>query len=139
MPGPPKATGGCLCGAVRFRTTAAPLLVSYCHCRTCQRSAGAPVVAWATYAADAFHPTTGLLAEHASSPAVRRGFCALCGTSVTYRTVPDPGWLDVTVASLDDPSGFEPEVHGWTADAMPWLRLGDRLPRRPGAIAPTSP
>ena len=34
--------GGCLCGAVRYRATS-PVKTNYCHCRLCQRSAGAPV------------------------------------------------------------------------------------------------
>ena len=40
--------GGCLCGAVRYRISAEPHHAGYCHCRMCQRSAGAPVVAWLT-------------------------------------------------------------------------------------------
>ena len=40
--------GGCLCGGVRYRISAEPHHASYCHCRMCQRSAGAPVVAWLT-------------------------------------------------------------------------------------------
>lgn len=53
--------GGCLCGAVRYRITGEPKSVGYCHCRMCQRAAGAPVVAWATVPADALprHPAHG--------------------------------------------------------------------------------
>ena len=41
--------GGCLCGAVRYRLEGPPLHADYyCHCRMCQRAAGAPVVAWGT-------------------------------------------------------------------------------------------
>jgi hypothetical protein len=32
--------GGCACGAMRYRLTAAPLIVHACHCRDCQRLTG---------------------------------------------------------------------------------------------------
>ena len=35
-------TGGCLCGAVRYLSTKAPVDVSFCHCRMCQKSSGNP-------------------------------------------------------------------------------------------------
>lgn len=38
--------GGCRCGAIRYRITGEPLSAGFCHCRMCQRAAGAPVVAW---------------------------------------------------------------------------------------------
>ena len=36
----PQLTGGCLCGAVRYTTTADPLMTFVCHCRDCQRFTG---------------------------------------------------------------------------------------------------
>src|SRR5690606_31946296 len=33
--------GGCQCGAVRYRVTAAPATVYRCHCKDCQRLSGA--------------------------------------------------------------------------------------------------
>jgi hypothetical protein len=38
-----KVTGGCLCGAVRYDAEVYLKQAQYCHCRTCQRSSGAPV------------------------------------------------------------------------------------------------
>jgi hypothetical protein len=39
--------GGCLCGAVRFKLTAAPYEIGYCHCHSCRKHTGAPVSAFA--------------------------------------------------------------------------------------------
>ncbi len=52
-------TGGCFCGAVRFEVAGPEKYACYCHCRSCQHAAGAPVVAWATYARDTFLLTAG--------------------------------------------------------------------------------
>ena len=35
-------TGGCQCGAVRYRLEAEPTGVNVCHCRMCQKASGGP-------------------------------------------------------------------------------------------------
>ena len=42
-------TGRCLCGKVRYRTTAAPLWVAYCHCPSCRRATGSVIAPYAGY------------------------------------------------------------------------------------------
>ena len=59
--------GGCLCGAVRYRVEGPPLHAGYCHCRMCQRAAGAPVVAWGAWPADRFAWLQGKPGRFASS------------------------------------------------------------------------
>ncbi len=46
--------GGCLCGEVRYRIEAEPSDVAYCHCRMCQKTSGAPAMAWGTVPSSAF-------------------------------------------------------------------------------------
>jgi len=43
----PVLTGGCQCGAIRFAVKAAPVKVSICHCRMCQKASGAPFASFA--------------------------------------------------------------------------------------------
>jgi hypothetical protein len=57
-----------------------------------------------------------------------RTFCPTCGTPLTYQHDSHPDSIDVTVASLDDPSAFPPADHTWTSERIPWLELGDALP-----------
>jgi hypothetical protein len=121
--------GGCLCGAVRYRASGAATHPTLCHCNSCRRAAGAPVVAWVTFPLAEFSFTKGAPARHRSSPPVERTFCLSCGTPLTYRHSKYPKEIDVTTASLDDPAAFPPADHTWTSERIAWLELGDRLPR----------
>ena len=122
-------TGGCLCGAVRYRAGGEASHATLCHCNACRRAAGAPVVAWVTFPIADFAITKGAPARHRSSPPVERTFCPSCGTPLTYRHSAHPDEIDVTIASLDDPSAFPPADHTWASERIPWLELADRLPR----------
>jgi hypothetical protein len=123
------AEGGCLCGAVRYRLDGPPLHADYCHCRMCQRAAGAPVVAWGTWPADRLTWLAGEARTFASSKKGTRSFCPDCGTPLTFVDADAPELVDVTLASLDDPSAFPPEYHIWTMSHIPWLDIRDELPR----------
>jgi hypothetical protein len=87
------------------------------------------VVSWGTFLRSDFAITKGKLTEFASSPLVMRGFCAACGTSLTYRHEQRPTEIDVTLVSLDDVSKLKPERHIWVRDKLPWVLLDDGLPK----------
>src|SRR5262249_44983086 len=128
-PWPAAASGGCLCGAVRYRATAPPLEVVHCHCSLCRRATGAPFVTWATFPAAAFSLTAGTPAERRSTPGAVRTHCAACGTALTFREDARPRSIDVTVGSPDDPEALPPTGHIWTSRRLSWLALDDELPR----------
>ena len=127
----PVVEGGCLCGAVRYRASGEAFHSTLCHCRSCRRAAGAPLVAWTTFRNAEFALTRGTPIRYRSSPPVVRTFCGACGTPLTYQHTSFPDEVDVTVASLDDPASFAPADHTWTSEKIPWLALGDALPRHP--------
>jgi hypothetical protein len=129
-----RYSGGCLCGAVRYRLAGAVTTLCYCHCTSCRRATGAPAVPWGTFARSAFSLTRGNLAEYRSSPPVARGFCAQCGTSLTYRSERRASEIDVTLASLDDPGVLVPQMHVWVSDKLPWMSIRDGLPQFPAGI-----
>jgi hypothetical protein len=120
--------GGCLCGAIRYRVSAAPRALTLCHCRSCRRAAGAPSVAWAIFPLDGFAWLSGRPSTYRSSPAVERTFCGACGTPLTYRRDTRPDTIDVTTASLDDADAFAPTREIWTAHKLAWETLSDTLP-----------
>jgi hypothetical protein len=57
-----------------------------------------------------------------------RSFAACCGTHLFFRESATAGWIDVAIASLDDPSSFPPEKAIWTEDKLPWVILDSKLP-----------
>jgi hypothetical protein len=121
--------GGCLCGAVRYRVAGDAVVTAWCHCTICRRSAGAPAVAWAMFPIDGFAYTAGKPGVYESTPGVSRTFCAACGTPLACTGPNLPGLVDLTTASLDDPAAFAPKVHIFESRRIPWVHLGDDLPR----------
>jgi hypothetical protein len=124
--------GGCLCGRVRYCIDGEPLSAGYCHCRMCQRAAGAPVVAWVAFRRAGFRFVAGSPDVYQASPRAVRRFCGHCGSALTFEYAGGTDSVDVTIASLDDPSAAEPIYQIWTADKLPWLHLEGRGPQYPG-------
>ena len=128
-------TGGCLCGAVRYELTAPPPGASYCHCRMCQKATGGPFAVFADLKADTFRVTQGTLAVHPSSRVAERGFCADCGSPLTFRYL-DSQWISVTIGSLDDPDAVPPTEHAGIESQLAWVQVDDGLPRSETTLDP---
>ncbi|MGA2042215.1 MAG: GFA family protein [Roseiarcus sp.] len=133
----PPFHGGCQCGAVRYALAAAPKRANICHCRMCQKAGGAPFMAFAAVSSADFRVTRGALATFASSDIAERGFCAACGTPLTYHLNAGAD-ISVTIASLDDPAHFAPARQLGVEARLPWfaglaglpeLRMQDWLAR----------
>ena len=131
--------GGCLCGAVRYEIDQPAIATGFCHCRICQRFTGAPVGVWTAFPRDAVRFVAGAPKVFMSSAIARRGFCADCGTSLTYQLVKprEEGFLVIFTASLDNPGDFAPTSHGGIESQMPWLDIHDDLPRTRCEESPT--
>lgn len=131
MDGPEDITGGCLCGNVRFAVSEPLYDPHYCHCRTCQKASGAPVIAGAFAAREAFRITSGAPKFYQSSPIAERGFCGSCGTYLFYRPLLAEWseWMVITLASLDRPEDLPPQRHYGTESRVAWFSIHDDLPR----------
>lgn len=128
------ATGGCLCGAIRFeiRGTIGP--VDHCHCSMCRRSHGAPFSTFGRIRRDALAITAGAdqVAAYASSEAVVRSFCGRCGSRLFFRHAALPEHDFVSIGSLDDATGIEPEAHIFVDSKACWFTIADGLPQHAG-------
>lgn len=125
----PALEGGCQCGAVRYRLVGNPVMAALCHCSMCRRANAAPAVAWAMYAQEQVAFTSAQPTVYESSAGAQRGFCARCGTQISFQADYIPGLIDITIGSLDEPGAVAPTFHYWESRRLPWLQLGDALPR----------
>ena len=116
--------GGCQCGHTRYRAQGPRDRASVCYCRMCQKAAGGPFMAFVRFAADQVEWLTAP-SVFASSNRAERGFCALCGTPLSYRHIGGP-YISLTLHSLDDPGLVRPEMAFSAVAAPPWcLALAD--------------
>jgi hypothetical protein len=122
-------TGGCLCGAVRYAARAAPLRVVSCHCATCRRASGAAFLTFVHFPAGAFAWTRGEPARYRSSAAAERGFCAVCGSTLSMHEAVLADRVQVSLGSLDRPNRVRPDDQVWTSSQLPWLEIVDDRPR----------
>ena len=102
-----RITGGCQCGAVRYRLLKPPHKVSVCFCRMCQKAVGNYFGAFASSRIENVVWTRGTPAVFHSSAVAERGFCRDCGTPLTF-SYPSLGSLSVSAGSLDDAAAFQP-------------------------------
>jgi hypothetical protein len=128
-PAGPTATGGCLCGAVRYRVFAALAPIGACHCSQCRRQHGA----LGCYTGGL--PTEAVEIEGAenvswyrSSAAARRGFCRTCGSKLFWQPI-EGHTIDIVAGSLDQPTGLEIGRHIYVAGKGDYYEIEDDLPR----------
>ena len=95
-------SGGCACGAIRYESTAEPVMMLHCHCRDCQRSSGGPFSSFVIVPTEAFKLLQGSLRFHASPSEAggktRRGFCPDCGSPIVVK--PDSQSLSLSRSEL---------------------------------------
>ena len=118
-------TGGCQCGAIRFRVTGDLNDASICHCRMCQKAFGAYYAPLVSTHGASLEWTRGEPKRFPSSNLVRRGFCADCGTPLTYEA---PDGVALTIAAFDDPAEIAPRIQWGTEAKLPYVDAIRDLP-----------
>lgn len=120
-------TGGCSCGAVRFRLTSRPMFVHCCHCTLCQRQTGSAFVLNALIETSRIELVSGqpvaisMPTESGRPHDIYR--CPTCQIAVWSDYGRRPGLRFVRVGALDKPHDLAPDVHIYTRSKVPWLRL----------------
>ena len=118
--------GGCTCGQIRYRLTAAPLIVHCCHCTWCQRETGS------TFAVNAL--------IESSCVELHKGEPEKVVTPTNSGTNQDifrcPGckvavWSHyqgfgeaisfIRVGTLDEGHEISPDIHIYTTTKQPWV------------------
>jgi hypothetical protein len=131
--------GQCLCGAIRFELTPPLGPLSHCHCESCRLSRGAAFVTWTSVPASRFVIRNGDISWYRSSPGIRWGFCANCGSSMVYIAdrdghpdAPRLGHVYVSVGSLTSSVMETPVAHVSYEERVPWYQATDSLPKYRG-------
>lgn len=101
-------SGGCQCGALRYRVEGELEHAHICHCRMCQKATGNYFMPLARTKATEFSITRGEPSWFQSSGTARRGFCAKCGTPLFF-DLPEYGVISIALGSLDDPDAVKLE------------------------------
>ncbi|NJK64450.1 MAG: hypothetical protein HC921_18750 [Synechococcaceae cyanobacterium SM2_3_1] len=73
----------------------------------------------------------GELVRYRSSASAERGFCSVCGSTVSMHEEVLTDRVQVTVGSLDQPQRGSITDHLWTQQQIPWFHVSDQLPRFP--------
>ena len=127
-----KITGGCLCGAVRFESSAPPLVTRVCWCRLCQYLGAGSGTVNACFKTETFtiHGDTAVYTSIADSGnVVHRRFCPSCGTPMFSIAESRPHLIFARAGTLDDREVARPAMTIWTSVAPSWACIADDLPR----------
>jgi len=126
-----RATGGCLCGAVRYEVRGPLRQVVACHCEQCRRTSGHFVAATAARHEHFRLVKPDGLTWYRSSAEARRGFCRNCGSSLFWEP-DDRRHISIMAGTLDRPTGLAMAGHLFAAAADDYYRITDGLPQFPG-------
>ncbi|MEE8443825.1 MAG: GFA family protein [Alphaproteobacteria bacterium] len=122
-------TGGCLCGAIRFRVGGEALRIANCHCDDCRKATGA------SFATNVFINEADLTIlqgtpksfDHQadSGATMTKQFCGNCGTQLFGRGSRSAGVLHVKVGAIDDAGFVRPAIDVFVSRKLPFIRLSD--------------
>jgi hypothetical protein len=135
MSKPNNHSGGCRCGAVRFEASAEPHHVSYCHCSDCRKATAAVVSAFVGFMADEVSLTGETLRSYDNGP-VTRSFCGVCGTPIAYADERIGDRLYFMLGAMDAPEKYQPALHAYVSEQLPYVHMTDGLPRHPRTSVP---
>ena len=117
-------TGGCACGALRYRLRTVPVVQSQCQCRDCQRRSGSGHASWLVFPESAEDVLAGPSARWGvtadTGTEKEHGFCPTCGSQLFGRLERMPGLLSIRAGTLDDPAAFQPRARIHVSQAAPW-------------------
>jgi len=126
------ATGGCLCGRVRYVAADEPAFSAVCHCRNCQRFTGSAfetTIGFPTSSVSVQGDLTTFNQTSASGQPVRRRFCPNCGSGVIAEADAFPGITIFLTGTLDDPATYKPTMEIYCSSAQPWVHAGGERTR----------
>ena len=136
-----ELTGGCLCGAIRYRLIGELIVSRICWCRDCQRISGNGTVnvIFPSSAVEIDGSPNEYISIADSGNHVRRRFCPKCGSHLFADNTGRSGFTVIRVGTLDNPSSIDPTANIWASSAPAWACFNSALQRfeqQPQQLAP---
>jgi hypothetical protein len=94
----------------------------------CQRATGGVFAALAGTAPENFSWTQGTPAFFASSNLAKRGFCAKCGTPLSFKYDTAKARMYATIGSLDHPGQVTLVKQFGIESQLPWVKFCEDVP-----------
>ncbi|HEX7946183.1 MAG TPA: GFA family protein [Phenylobacterium sp.] len=120
------ATGGCLCGAIRFGLTEKLAPVGFCHCSLCRQASGGVSNAVLNVRRDRFEWVSG--EDHVQVYATPSGwkslFCRTCGCPAPH-VLSDGKRVLVPAGVLDGDPDLAISGHIFVGSKAKWEVIGD--------------
>lgn len=120
-------TGGCFCGAIRYRMQGRPMFIHCCHCTDCQRQTGTAFALNGMIETDRIEllkgePVVVSLPTDSGRPHdVYR--CEACQSSLWSDYGRRPWVRFLRIGTLDNAGAFSPDVQIYTRSKLPWVAL----------------
>ena len=127
---PVRATGSCLCSAVRFEIIGPLRDVVECHCAMCRKSHG-HIGAYTATPKDALRIVEARgLKWYRSSENARRGFCGECGGTLFFEPL-TKDYMAIAAGTLDPPTGLKTIVQIYVDSAGDYYPIDPSIRQRP--------
>ena len=128
--------GGCLCGAVRYKSDSEPVLTAICHCKHCQKQAGSAFSIVLAVPRGSLAVTGAELKSYEdtteSGQYLYRKFCGNCGSPIISDAGLLPDLLFIKAGTLDDATWLKPEIQIWGTHQLPCAELKGGVPKVDG-------
>jgi hypothetical protein len=129
-PAPIVTTGGCFCGAVRFRCAGTPRSVVQCHCGQCRRLSGAAFTTWVSFAKEVLSLSgQASLSAFQATENVTRHFCKVCGSHVYTSDARFSNVVGVPAGAIEGELQTQPSAHYFVSHKAAWHTIDDALPQ----------
>ena len=120
--------GGCVCGAIRIRTTGKPLRAGICHCFDCRKAHAAPFAAFVVFPANSVTLTDGegaaleaaALGAYDNGRGYLRHFCRACGSRI-HGTDPAGSEIELHLGLFDEAGLWAPTYECFVTRREHWL------------------
>lgn len=126
-----RASGGCLCGAVRYEVRGLLRNVINCHCSKCRRTHGHTAAYTSVRREDVILTKQDGLKWYRSvtdeTPNVYRGFCMECGSSLFWDARGVREDISISAGTLDSPTDLKTVGHVWVSQAGDYYEITDDL------------